>query len=204
MNAPLKTPLPHSVKPRFSPTALLPSVETLGNLCKASIAPLLGLLAFIGFWSLLAQYSEGLPGPLSTWQAALVLFADPFYDNGPNDMGIGWNILNSLGRVGVGFGLAALGLQLLGVHACQNLARADEVAFVDQDLADSSRRLGGDVDLDGLDAAVAACEPRWQCVGVAVLPIVIAAAREQDGERGDNATGCKVHLFITPCGGAHC
>ncbi|AXO61659.1 nitrate ABC transporter, permease protein [Pseudomonas sp. phDV1] len=108
MNAPLKTPLPHSVKPRFSPTALLPSVETLGNLCKASIAPLLGILAFIGFWSLLAQYSEGLPGPLSTWQAALVLFADPFYDNGPNDMGIGWNILNSLGRVGVGFGLAAL------------------------------------------------------------------------------------------------
>ena len=108
MNAPLKTPLPHSVKQRFSPTALLPSVETLGNLCKASIAPLLGILAFIGFWSLLAQYSEGLPGPLSTWQAALVLFADPFYDNGPNDMGIGWNILNSLGRVGVGFGLAAL------------------------------------------------------------------------------------------------
>lgn len=108
MNAPLKTPLPHSVKPRFSPTALLPSVETLGNLCKASIAPLLGILAFIGFWSLLAQYGEGLPGPLSTWQAALVLFADPFYDNGPNDMGIGWNILNSLGRVGVGFGLAAL------------------------------------------------------------------------------------------------
>ncbi|MGE8504696.1 nitrate/nitrite transport system permease protein [Ectopseudomonas oleovorans] len=108
MNAPLKTPLPQSVKPRFSPTALLPSVETLGNLCKASIAPLLGILAFIGFWSLLASYSEGLPGPLSTWQSALVLFSDPFYDNGPNDMGIGWNILNSLGRVGVGFGLAAL------------------------------------------------------------------------------------------------
>lgn len=108
MNAPLKTPLPQSVKPRFSPTALLPSIETLGNLCKASIAPLLGILAFIGFWSLLASYSEGLPGPLSTWQSALVLFSDPFYDNGPNDMGIGWNILNSLGRVGVGFGLAAL------------------------------------------------------------------------------------------------
>ncbi|MDN5516204.1 MAG: nitrate ABC transporter permease [Pseudomonas sp.] len=108
MNAPLKTPLPHIVKPRLSPAALLPGVTTLGNLCKASIAPLLGILAFIGFWSLLAQYSKGLPGPLSTWQSALVLFSDPFYDNGPNDMGIGWNILNSLGRVGVGFGLAAL------------------------------------------------------------------------------------------------
>lgn len=108
MNAPLKTPLPPVAKPRLSARALLPSTAALGSLLKAGIAPLLGIIAFIGFWSLLAQYSEGLPGPLSTWQAALVLFADPFYDNGPNDMGIGWNILNSLGRVGVGFGLAAL------------------------------------------------------------------------------------------------
>lgn len=108
MNAPLKTPLPPVVKPRASLVTRLPDAQTLATLFKAGIAPLLGILAFIGFWSLLAQYSEGLPGPLSTWQAALVLFADPFYDNGPNDMGIGWNILNSLGRVGVGFGLAAL------------------------------------------------------------------------------------------------
>ncbi len=108
MNAPLKTPLPPIAKPRLSAQALLPGAAALGSLLKTGIAPLLGIVAFIGFWSLLAQYSEGLPGPLSTWQAALVLFADPFYDNGPNDMGIGWNILNSLGRVGVGFGLAAL------------------------------------------------------------------------------------------------
>ena len=108
MNAPLKTPLPPIAKTRLSAQALLPSAAALGSMLKAGIAPLLGIIAFIGFWSLLAQYSEGLPGPLSTWQAALVLFADPFYDNGPNDMGIGWNILNSLGRVGVGFGLAAL------------------------------------------------------------------------------------------------
>lgn len=108
MNAPLKTALPPVAKPRASLATRLPDAQTLATLFKAGIAPLLGILAFIGFWSLLAQYSEGLPGPLSTWQAALVLFADPFYDNGPNDMGIGWNILNSLGRVGVGFGLAAL------------------------------------------------------------------------------------------------
>ncbi|WP_192980831.1 nitrate ABC transporter permease [Pseudomonas sp. EggHat1] len=108
MNAPLKTPLLPIAKPRLSAQAMLPSAAALGSMLKAGIAPLLGIIAFIGFWSLLAQYSEGLPGPLSTWQAALVLFAEPFYDNGPNDMGIGWNILNSLGRVGVGFGLAAL------------------------------------------------------------------------------------------------
>jgi len=27
---------------------------------------------------------------------------------GPNDQGIGWNVLTSLGRVGIGFGMAAL------------------------------------------------------------------------------------------------
>jgi nitrate/nitrite transport system permease protein len=32
----------------------------------------------------------------------------PFYSNGPNDQGIGWNILSSLKRVAIGFGVAAL------------------------------------------------------------------------------------------------
>ena len=50
----------------------------------------------------------GLPTPAATWAEAVKLFSDPFYNNGPNDQGIGWNILNSLQRVGVGFGLAAL------------------------------------------------------------------------------------------------
>ena len=36
------------------------------------------------------------------------LFSDPFYSNGPNDQGVGWNVLASLQRVAVGFGLAAL------------------------------------------------------------------------------------------------
>ena len=40
--------------------------------------------------------------------AAVKIFADPFYSKGPNDQGIGWNVLISLKRVGIGFGLAAL------------------------------------------------------------------------------------------------
>jgi nitrate/nitrite transport system permease protein len=72
------------------------------------IAPLLGIALFIAIWALIAARSEGLPGPLATWYSALELFSDPFYDKGPNDMGIGWNVLASLGRVGIGFGLAAL------------------------------------------------------------------------------------------------
>ncbi|GGH94898.1 nitrate ABC transporter permease [Pseudomonas fluvialis] len=107
MNAPLKVPAPVP-QPVSAWQRLSPSRSTLLNLARAVLAPLLGLLLFLLVWAAIASRSEGLPGPWSTWQAALLLFADPFYDNGPNDMGIGWNILHSLGRVGIGFGLAAL------------------------------------------------------------------------------------------------
>ena len=105
MNAPLKTPLRAATAPAPRLRLRLPN---LAPLLRSGLPPLLGLLLFVGVWALIASRSEGLPGPLSTWHAALQLFARPFYDNGPNDMGIGWNILHSLGRVGIGFGLAAL------------------------------------------------------------------------------------------------
>ena len=67
---------------------------------KWAIPPLLGLLLLVGVWALIAQASPNLPGPAKTWVSAVELFSDPFYDKGPNDQGIGWNILNSLQRVG--------------------------------------------------------------------------------------------------------
>ena len=72
------------------------------------LPPLLGIALFIMLWGLVSLTSPALPGPLKTWNAAVQLFSDPFYQNGPNDQGIGWNILSSLQRVGTGFGLAAL------------------------------------------------------------------------------------------------
>ena len=72
------------------------------------LPPAFGLLLLLTAWSLISQQSEGLPGPSSTFASAVEVFSDPFYDNGPNDQGIGWNILRSLERVGIGFGLAAL------------------------------------------------------------------------------------------------
>jgi len=74
---------------------------------KAAIPPLIGIAVFLGLWTILSHFRTELPNPWVTWQAAVLLFADPFYQNGPNDMGIGWNILYSLGRVGMGFGMAA-------------------------------------------------------------------------------------------------
>ena len=71
------------------------------------VPPLLGVVAFLFIWMAIAQVSPQLPGPLKVWVSALDVFSRPFYVKGPNDQGIGWNILMSLGRVGVGFGLAA-------------------------------------------------------------------------------------------------
>jgi nitrate/nitrite transport system permease protein len=67
-----------------------------------------GVLLFFAVWAGVAAMRHDLPGPGPTWASAVELFAHPFYDNGPNDMGIGWNILHSLQRVGIGFGAAAL------------------------------------------------------------------------------------------------
>jgi nitrate/nitrite transport system permease protein len=70
--------------------------------------PVLGLLVLVGIWYVATLKGGAIPGPVKVWDAASVLFADPFYNNGPNDQGIGWNVLASLERVGIGFGLAAL------------------------------------------------------------------------------------------------
>ncbi|HQO17203.1 MAG TPA: nitrate ABC transporter permease [Methylotenera sp.] len=72
------------------------------------IPPVLGIGLLFVIWAVIAQFTKGFPGPMSTLKEAVVLFSDPFYSNGPNDQGIGWNILNSLKRVGLGFGMAAL------------------------------------------------------------------------------------------------
>ena len=71
------------------------------------LPPLLGLALLVLVWQIIAAKTSNFPTPLVTWQEAVKLFADPFYIKGPNDQGIGWNILASLKRVGVGFGLAA-------------------------------------------------------------------------------------------------
>lgn len=69
---------------------------------------LLGLILLLGGWQAASLYNSDFPTPWQTGAAALELFADPFYIAGPNDQGIGWNVLASLERVGIGFGLAAL------------------------------------------------------------------------------------------------
>jgi nitrate/nitrite transport system permease protein len=72
------------------------------------LPPLFGLGLLIAIWAIVSAVTAGsIPTPLDTFKQAVVIFSDPFYRKGPNDQGVGWNILLSLERVAVGFGLAA-------------------------------------------------------------------------------------------------
>jgi len=71
------------------------------------LPPIAGIALLVGIWALLTMKSTSFPTPLATFDEALKLFSDPFYSKGPNDQGIGWNVLFSLQRVAVGFGMAA-------------------------------------------------------------------------------------------------
>ena len=73
------------------------------------LPPLAGFGLLLLIWEIVAMKSTtGFPTPAATWQQALTVFSDPFYSKGPNDQGVGWNVLSSLQRVALGFGLAAL------------------------------------------------------------------------------------------------
>ena len=96
--------------PVATPRAARPARDAFDwrGLALRVLPPLLSLALLIGLWGLATQKGGSFPTPAATFDAAVQLFADPFYRKGPNDQGIGWNILNSLSRVGMGFGLAAL------------------------------------------------------------------------------------------------
>lgn len=83
--------------------------EKTAALLKSILLPLLTFAVILAAWIYIHDHvAHGFPTPGQTWDHAKDVLAHPFYDNGPNDMGIGWQLLYSLGRVGAGFGLAAL------------------------------------------------------------------------------------------------
>lgn len=76
---------------------------------KSLLFALIGLLVFGGFWSLLSMYTEGaLPTPTATLTVLKEMLADPFYDYGPNDKGIGLQLFTSIKTVLTGFLLGSL------------------------------------------------------------------------------------------------
>ena len=79
----------------------------LRTLAGIVLPPVLGMAFLVLIWQIVSVSSSGIPSPLATLDEAVKIFSDPFYSKSPNDQGIGWNLLASLQRVAVGFGLAA-------------------------------------------------------------------------------------------------
>jgi nitrate/nitrite transport system permease protein len=111
MDAPTKAVGIHLSLPRLIQAGDLDEDEARLRLqarFRALALPLVGLGLFCLVWALYSQ-REGvvLPGPVATVQGSWNLIAHPFFDNGPNDKGLMLHILASLGRVGLGYALAA-------------------------------------------------------------------------------------------------
>ena len=101
----------------------------LREILKAGLLSLVLLLFFIGIWHVAtlpkeaaaagdteyarlmgkgARKTEGFPSPAQLGETIVRHVSDPFYDNGPNDKGVGIQLGHSLARVSAGFLLAVL------------------------------------------------------------------------------------------------
>jgi nitrate/nitrite transport system permease protein len=125
-------PLPRR-KPRATEPARPPVRKKPGMIkseaLRAGILSLLFLFVLLGVWYIATlpreqagsandEYSKlmgkgavrasAFPTPAQMSKTALKQLSDPFYNNGPNDKGIGIQLGFSLARVALGFGLAAL------------------------------------------------------------------------------------------------
>jgi len=77
---------------------------------KALILFLVILAAFLGFWELganLKLFLPIMPSASQTIKDFWFWISNPFFDYGPNDMGIGWLLLTSLRRVLTGFAIGS-------------------------------------------------------------------------------------------------
>lgn len=109
----ITTNWPKSQLQKFSLVKLLAST-------KESLISFAWMLAGFGLllagWGLVSAYSQdALPGPLKTLVVLWRLVSHPFYDNGPNDKGVGIQMASSLLRVFIGFGLGSLAAIPMGL-----------------------------------------------------------------------------------------
>lgn len=86
------------------------------------LPPVAVIVTLLAIWQLaLSGGGASLPSPLEIWQQSGDLILRPFYVTGSQDMGLGWRVLTSLERVGVGFGLAAIVGVLVGAVIGQSV-----------------------------------------------------------------------------------
>lgn len=85
------------------------------------IPPALSLALALIVWEILCSGPDAsLPAPSTIWAEAKELILDPFFNYGPQDLGLGFRMYVSLQRVAIGFGLAAAAGILLGTLVGQS------------------------------------------------------------------------------------
>ena len=94
-----------------------PFTESLGKL----VPPIVIMSILLLIWEILCS-TEGarLPAPSKVITDTWELIINPLYDNGGNDVGMGWQILASLERVAIGYSLAVVVGVALGVLVGQS------------------------------------------------------------------------------------
>ena len=104
-------------KPRLKPwLASLKPLEKIRNAAAVLLPPLITIGFLLLLWQLLCGHEgSSLPPPSKVLKDTWELIRDPFFDNGGTDVGLFWQILASLKRVGIGFSLAAVCGIALGV-----------------------------------------------------------------------------------------
>jgi nitrate/nitrite transport system permease protein len=85
------------------------------------LPPTIIIALLLAVWELLCSGTGAtLPPPSQVLSDTWELIIDPFYDNGGNDVGMGWQIAASLERVAIGYSLAATVGIALGVLVGQS------------------------------------------------------------------------------------
>jgi nitrate/nitrite transport system permease protein len=80
------------------------------------LMPIIALALITFLWEAYSKSaSVTLPGPIQTVTESWQYIAHPFFDNGTNDKGLGWQLWASLQRVAQGYALAAFFGVLFGI-----------------------------------------------------------------------------------------
>jgi nitrate/nitrite transport system permease protein len=108
---------------RGAVAAVRSRVASLVRRCFENVVPPLVTIALVLLaWQILcSRPGATLPAPSVVWAEAGDLIMQPFFDNGPQDIGLGWRVLVSIERVMIGFGLASVVGILLGTLVGQSV-----------------------------------------------------------------------------------